>query len=764
MSTSLHATEATVTPQELASRSSGTLATNVVRATSWLLVATGIIVWLTMVADPNIPPWRANFNLLTSVIGAGCVLLLGRGHVQQASQILVWGCWLLITISAWRTGGLRAPTLLNYPVAIVLSGWLLGKRHTQAMFAATWTFLLIAYVGAEYFGWFPTAGGISLLSQLSATGISVLIVTTLTLLARSSYLDQISIISKTASELAAREVELRKLSMAVEQSPDSILITDLKPHIEYVNQAFETVTGYTREEILGRNPNMLQSGKTAPDVYEDLWRALKSGKSWRGELINRRKNGEEFVEHAIISPIRQADGTVTHYMGVKHDLTEIRRAQAEIRSLTYFDPLTGLPNRAYLIDELQAALGDTGCEEHSCALLLINVDRFKTINDGHGRAVADALLAALAHRLRTVVRPEDTLARLAGDEFAMLLRYRQPYGDPAGRRTLAVIEKIQQSLKDPFLGGDGHRLAVTVSVGVAHAARDMEPSANELLRRADTALHKAKNGGPASVVFFDANMGESAQQQARLEQELRHAIASHELRLFIQSQVTHDRRVVGAEALVRWQHPVRGLVGPVEFIGLAEESGLIEALEAWVMSQALELIVRCEQAGRPLQLSVNVSPRHFQRPSFAGWMQSLLEQSGALPERLTIEMTESVAMHNFDAVVEKMTQLSDLGIHFSVDDFGTGYSSLAYLKRLPIHELKIDKTFVQDAPHDAGDAALVETILSVARHLKLRVVAEGVETEEHAHFLNERDASIVHQGYLYAKPQPVQSWLAQWLN
>ena len=567
--------------------------------------------------------------------------------------------------------------------------------------------------------------------------------------------------NRMADEVQARDRALGKLSQAVEQSPESIVITDLKGRIEYVNEAFVRNSGYSRAEAIGANPSILKSDRTAPETYRALWATVSQGRVWQGEFVTRRKDGSEFVEAAIVSPVRSADGRVSHYLAVKQDITEKKRAEAEIHRLAYFDALTGLPNRTLLLDRLSQMLAASGRSHCRGVLLLLNVDRFKNINDARGLALGDTLLKALGERLAGMSRAGDTLARLTADEFAILLPCLDSLPEQAGRHALSVADKIHAALRRPFALGD-EEVTVTVSLGIALFPDQPDESSGQVLRRADTALHQAKDNGGNQTAFFETGMGESTEQRFRVERELRRAIPAGELRLYLQPQVDASGRLAGAEALVRWQHPERGLVPPGAFIPVAEESDLIVELGAWVLAEACRLMAQADMAGLPLRLSVNLSPRHFRQAGFVTWLQGLLAASGADATHLTLEVTEGLMIDNLSGVVAKMGELTALGIHFSLDDFGTGYSSLAYLKRLPIHELKIDKSFVQDAPSDPDDAALVETILAVAQHMHLKVVAEGVETEAQAAFLNAR-ATVVQQGYLYGRPEPAETWLARWL-
>lgn len=440
------------------------------------------------------------------------------------------------------------------------------------------------------------------------------------------------------------------------------------------------------------------------------------------------------------------------------DYEEQQESRQKLHRLAYYDSLTGLPNRQFLLEKLTASLDQPYSLEHSRLLMLINLDRFKMLNDARGHVVGDQLLCALTGRLGGNMKEGDVLARMSADEFAVLLHMPEERFRDVNMWSQHVSEKIQASIKFPTMLGDDE-VSISSSIGIASfpAAGD---TASNVLRRADMAMHRAKQNGGNQSVIFELDMASSAEHKYRVEGELRKAIPGRELVLYLQSQVDAAGKIVGAEALVRWQHPQQGLVLPMTFIPVAEESDLIVELGNWTIMEACAILAREEIFSQPLRLSVNISPRHFHNAKFVASVKRALTATGADATHLTLEVTEGLLIQNINEVVAKMVELAALGIHFSLDDFGTGYSSLSYLKRLPIHEIKIDKSFVQDAPSDPDDAALVESILAVARHMQLDVVAEGVETQAQADFLNER-AKVVHQGYYFHKPEPSDTWISR---
>jgi diguanylate cyclase (GGDEF)-like protein/PAS domain S-box-containing protein len=557
-----------------------------------------------------------------------------------------------------------------------------------------------------------------------------------------------------------RSEESQRLSASVfETTGEAIMVTDARGVIVMVNPAFCRITGYDAEEVLGKEQKILNSGRHDHDFYRTVREILQTSGNWVGEIWSLRKNGEQYPEWQNISVVHDQDGNITHYVTVFADLTEIRKVQEEAENLSWRDPLTDLANRALFLHQVDQTLASAQREKGYASILLVDLDRFKDINEARGLASGDALLKAVADRLTRALRSDDVLARLNADEFAVVLPRLSPTPEEAGREALAVAEKLRMILLE-HVEVDGEVFHLDTSIGIAVLPDGPEEAASDALRRADMAMHQAKNEGGARSVFFEEAMGDAVRERFRLERELRLAISESQLRLYLQPQVDAMGQQVGCEALVRWQHPERGLVPPATFIPLAESSELIVSLDRWMLAEVCRLLAQIKREGHPLRISVNISPRHFRRDDFVDEVRRLLAASGADAAYLVLEVTEGMVIGDINDVIAKMNKLMSLGVQFSMDDFGTGYSSLAYLKRLPIHELKIDKSFIQDATVDTNDAALVETILSVAQHMNLQVVAEGVETQAQADFLNSR-AEVIHQGYFFGRPEPVDAWLAR---
>lgn len=560
-------------------------------------------------------------------------------------------------------------------------------------------------------------------------------------------------IAQAGSEEALRESE-RHYREIFNATNEAILLNDAATgQIIDANDAMLRMYGYScKQEVLAYAISDLSANRPpyAQVEAEDLIRkALEQGPQ-TFEWLARKKSGEEFwVEVSLRSSDIGGKGRV---LAVVRDITERKAAETEIYRLAYFDALTGLPNRRLFQDRLNKALAAAHRSGRWGAVLFVDLDQFKRINDARGHDVGDLLLKQVSARMTRHLRQQDTVARQGGDEFVVLLVNLAITQLVAVRLATRVAEKIRSALLKPFHIGDMDYY-IGASIGITVFPKTTSESLDDLLREADTAMYQAKEAGRNTVCYFEPAMQETVQARFAMERDLREALTHGEMRLFLQPQVDHDRRLVGAEALVRWERPGHGLILPAAFIPLAEESGIILPLGHWVLEEACRLLSQFGAVGQAFHLAVNVSPRQFRQPDFVASVHDILQYTGADPARLVLEVTESLVIENIHDTVAKMMELNRLGIHFSIDDFGTGYSSLAYLKQLPLHELKIDRTFVQDAPTDPNDAALVETILAVARHLNLSVVAEGVETVTQLDFLKQRGCPFF-QGYLFDQPLP----------
>ena len=537
---------------------------------------------------------------------------------------------------------------------------------------------------------------------------------------------------------------------------EGMCITDRYGIIQRVNPAFTRMTGYTADEVIGQNPSLLHSGRHDAEFYATMWHDLLTKGYWAGEIWNRRKNGEIYPEWASIAAVQDKQGETTHFIANFFGLGKQKAAEDALHRLAYYDPLTHLPNRQLFIEHLGKAQAAAKRGKHYGAVLFVDLDNFRRINDARGHETGDQLLREVAARLIRFLREEDIVAHFGGDRFTVLLAKLAGSEEIAIRFARGVAEKIRLVLSMPIQWLDS-TYVLGASVGVALFSAKGK-TLDEPLKQAETALNQAKVAGRNAVRFFETIMQVEVETRMALEGEMHRAIERNELQIYLQPQVDGEACIIGAEVLLRWQHPERGIVPPDHFIPLAEETGQIIAIGEWVLLEICRLLARMTAAGQALRMAVNVSPRQFRQPHFATRVKAALVATGADPDWLTLEITEGLAIEDIDGTIATLSALKALGIHLSIDDFGTGYSSLAYLSRLPVHELKIDKSFLRGVPDDARNTALVEAILAVARHLHLSVVAEGVETVEQATFLRTRDCDC-YQGYLYGRPEPVETFL-----
>jgi len=538
------------------------------------------------------------------------------------------------------------------------------------------------------------------------------------------------------------------------EAQEGMVVTDAGGVIQRVNRAFTAITGYSAEEAVGRTSRLLKSGRHDGAYYAKMWAAIGSSGTWQGEIWNRRKNGELYPEWLTITAVKGDGGEVTHYVATMTDITRRKEAEEEIRQLAFFDPLTQLPNRRLLHDRLQHALLSCARNQRRGALLFIDLDNFKNLNDTLGHDMGDHLLEQVARRLTACIREGDTVARLGGDEFVVVLEDLSAAAADAAAETTLVGEKIRLALNQPYQFADAEHHS-TPSIG-ATLFGDHKETVEDLLKQADMAMYQAKAAGRNTLRFFDPQMQAAVTARAAMESELRRGVQEGQFVLYYQPQVDRDGRLTGAEALLRWRHPLRGIVAPAEFIPLAEETGLILPLGYWVIETACaQLAAWATRAGTAaLTLAVNVSARQFRHPDFVAQVTALIAGSGADAHRLKLELTESLLLDDVDETIAKMTALKARGVGFALDDFGTGYSSLSYLKRLPLDQLKIDQSFVRDVLTDANDAAIARTIVALATNLGLAVIAEGVETEAQRVFLAGHGCHA-YQGYLFDRPLPL---------
>ncbi len=560
------------------------------------------------------------------------------------------------------------------------------------------------------------------------------------------------------TEQKVAEDRLRIAATAFE-THEAILITDKNANIIRVNQAFQDITGYSSEEVLGKNPRILSSGRQDRAFYTNMWQQLLTTGSWTGELWDKRKDGQHYPKWLTITAVKDERGETTDYVAIFSDITSRKQAEEDIHNLAFYDSLTSLPNRRLLLDRFRLALSLSARSRHYGAVLFLDMDRFKTLNDTLGHDYGDLLLIEVAGRLRSCVREADTVARLGGDEFVVLLEEVDMIAEEASQKTAQIAEKIRVALTEPYLL-KGHEYHSSPSIGVC-LYRGNEESVEELLKHADMAMYQAKGAGRNAAHFFDPAMQLAVETRAALEADLRRAVSGKQLRLYYQIQVDNDQRPLGAEALVRWAHPKRGMVSPAQFIPIAEESSLILDIGHWVLETACQQLEGWSknELTRELTLAVNVSGQQFRLHDFVERISAVLGAHQVDPGHLKLELTESVVLNDVADVVAKMHALKALGVKLSMDDFGTGYSSLSYLKLLPLDQIKIDQSFVRDIATDPNDAVMVQTIIDMAQNFRLNVIAEGVETEAQLGFLKQ-NGCMAYQGYLFSKPVPIKEFEA----
>ena len=578
-----------------------------------------------------------------------------------------------------------------------------------------------------------------------------------------SFADSLQANQAALSELNA-ELELN--SAAVSRLNDMVLIVKANavrgaaPPVTFANDAFLRRTGYTREEIVGKSLHLLRGPDADRAIVQRITDAMFACQPCKAEITVCTRQGEGFWVEIDMVPFSRADERASHWVVVGRDITERRTAAEAIHRLAFYDVLTGLPNRRMLMERLRVQIEQAHAGHGLCAVLFLDIDNFKDVNDARGHATGDALLMHAAIRLSQALRPADTVARIGGDEFIFLLGGLGVESAAAKNTALEIAHMVRASLASP-MELEGQTYHVTASIGVAlplHADTDE----HDLLREADTAMYHAKSGGRNGVVAFESAMLTAAQNKLALERALAQALDNGELAMHLQLQVDHHGAPAGAELLMRWQRADGSMVRPDIFIPMAESSGMIIALGQWVLRQACEAWLALKRVGHPMPMSINVSPLQFRQPDFVQTVRAILAETAAPPDQFIFEVTEGLLIDDIEQTLTRMRELVNLGIRFSIDDFGTGYSNLAYLKKMPLYELKIDKSFLKDIPNDVDGIAIVQSILGMASHLGLRVVAEGIESHAQACYLAEHGRPYM-QGFLYHRPMPLAQFI-EWLE
>ncbi|MFH1021235.1 MAG: EAL domain-containing protein [Pseudomonadota bacterium] len=555
----------------------------------------------------------------------------------------------------------------------------------------------------------------------------------------------------SASWSAAEALRIDAVILA--STRDVVIITDLASKILAVNPAFTEITGDGEAEVLGENPRILRSGRHDRAFYHAIWASLLETGYWQGEIWNRRKDGEVYPQLLTLNAVCNEQGDPAYYVGVGTDLSQLRLNEERLQRLVHYDPLTGLPNRLLLEARLQHTLERASRDGRRAAVLVIGLDQFKIINDSHGHAAGDALLVAVTHRLRARLREEDTLSRLAGDQFVLVLEALHEY-----QESEIMARSIQTSLEEPFILPDGCKAYVRASVGISVYPQD-GGTAQTLLIGADAAVHRAKELGGRQFCYYSSAFNAQARTTLLMEEALRRALEEEEFVLYYQPKIDlRSGRIAGAEALLRWQRPDCGIVPPLEFIPAAEKNGLIAGIGAWVIQEACRQMRAWREAGLAgVNVAVNVSALQFRGGELEEVIVKALARYAVEPHHLMLEVTESMLMEEPEEAVARMLALKRIGVSLSLDDFGTGYSSLAYLNRFPIDQMKIDRSFVNDIVTDPGAATIATSVIALAHRMRLVVVAEGVEDEAQAGYLWQNGCDQI-QGYLFSKPLPAEEF------
>jgi diguanylate cyclase (GGDEF)-like protein/PAS domain S-box-containing protein len=563
------------------------------------------------------------------------------------------------------------------------------------------------------------------------------------------------VLSRDITKRKQHEIEL-SIAAKVFESQEGVIITDSNRIIIRVNKSFTVITGYSEEEVVGQNPRILSSGRQDKCFYDNMWRSIYETGFWKGEIWNKRKNGEIYPEWLTVTVIKNADDVITHYVATLSDITARKLAESEIERLAFYDELTKLPNRRLLQDTLKIEIATSKRTGRKAALLFIDLDNFKNLNDTLGHSFGDLLLKQVSERLKSCVRTGDAVARFGGDEFVIMLENLSSDVVESGVQTESIARTILAKLSEHYQL-ENHIHHCTSSIGITIFDGHIK-SIEELFKHADIAMYEAKKSGRNTFRFYDPKMQEAINFRATLEKDLHKAVIGNQFILYYQAQVSNGN-VVGAEVLIRWRHPERGMIPPDKFISLAEETDLILPIGQWVLETACHQIKDWQNhpEKQHLQLAVNVSAKQFYQPNFIKQVQKVLNDTNIQPSKLKLELTETLLLESVEDTISIMVSLRQLGVRFSMDDFGTGYSSLSYLTKLPLDQLKIDQSFVRNIGVKPTDAVIVQTIIGMAQNLGMEVIAEGVETESQRDFL-EKNNCFMYQGYFFSKPIPLEEF------
>lgn len=571
------------------------------------------------------------------------------------------------------------------------------------------------------------------------------------------------LIAADISERRRLEQDL-KLAATAFETFDAIVITDQQNRILRVNRAFTEITGYEPEEVIGKAPNILRSNWHDIAFYREMWKTLKTKGHWQGEIYNKRKNGEIYPEWLTITVVKNNKKEITHYVAMFLDLTERKKQEAQIHYLAYHDALTSLPNRTAILEQLKREL-DRAHRFNKLfgALLFLDLDRFKNINDSLGHATGDQLLIEVGQRLKKAIHEENMVGRLSGDEFVVILSDLAEDKNAATTHAQLIAERLRNDISQPYIVHE-HEFYISVSIGIT-LFPDKESNEGDLLRQADTAMYQAKVQKRTGIQIYLPSMQAAALERLALENDLRQALRNNELQLYFQPQMDlHSQRLIGAEALVRWLHPKRGMLNPAYFIPVAEDSGLIFQLGQWVLQKACWQNREWQKQGfNIVPIAINLSAAQFRQPNLPDTIDQCLEKNQLDANYLGLEVTESLLMEDVDSILLTLHNLKKMGLQLAIDDFGTGYSSLSYLKRFPVDKIKIDQSFVRDVLVDPDDAAITSTIITMAKSLNLKTIAEGVESQAQYDFLRNRECDEI-QGYFYSRPLPAQSFETTFLK